>query len=136
MRANRRRDTQLELSVRSALHRLGFRFRVDYPIPIKGRRPVRVDIAFTKVKVVVELDGCFWHGCPQCTQGTPGKNRAYWSAKIGRNKERDLEHTSALEAAGWTVMRFWGHESPGAIVSAVAAEIDRARNRLDVRQPT
>ena len=74
----RRRDTKLELRVRRELHRRGLRFRVDY-----GPAPGRPDIALTRAKVSVFLDGCFWHGCP--LHGTwPKSNTDWWKAKTGR----------------------------------------------------
>src|SRR4051794_306972 len=62
MQANRGRDTAPELAVRSALHRLGWRFRVDVPLPFDRRR--RADIVFSRVGLYIFIDGCFWHGCP------------------------------------------------------------------------
>src|SRR4051812_42606545 len=106
MRANRRRDTKLEKQVRSALHLRGLRFRVDFAISLDGRRPVRPDIVFTRQRICVELDGCWWHGCDVCGQRSTSINGTYWHAKIARNKERDSEQTAALEAAGWAVLRF------------------------------
>lgn len=119
MRANRRRDTQLELSVRSLLHRRGMRFRVDYPIRLKDSRPIRPDLVFPRARLCVELDGCFWHGCEACSGGGPRSNQPYWGPKIARNKERDHEQTLALEAAGWRVLRFWGHELPERVADEV-----------------
>src|SRR3954470_7913249 len=110
MRANRRRDTVLELSVRSLLHRRGLRFRVDFPIRVGELRPIRPDLVFPRARLCVELDGCFWHGCEVCNSEGPRANRSYWGPKIARNKERDREQTRALEGAGWHVIRFWGHE--------------------------
>lgn len=100
----RRRDTRLELRVRRELHRRGLRFRVDY-----GPAPGRPDIALTRAKVAVFLDGCFWHGCP--LHGTwPKSNADWWKAKIGRNVERDARVREQLENAGWLVLRYWAHD--------------------------
>jgi DNA mismatch endonuclease (patch repair protein) len=121
MRANRRRDTQLELGVRSLLHGRGMRFRVDHPIRVEGRRPIRPDLVFPRARLCVELDGCFWHGCEECGSGGPKSNRTYWGPKIARNKERDLEQTRALEENGWRVVRFWGHESAERVADEVQA---------------
>jgi DNA mismatch endonuclease, patch repair protein len=120
MRANRRRETKLEIRVRQHLHRRGFRFRVDYPIRLDGRRPIRPDLVFTRLRICVELDGCWWHGCEECGYAVAGVNENYWRQKIARNKERDVEQTAALEQAGWTVLRFWAHRGPDAISDAVA----------------
>ncbi len=111
MSANRRRDTGPELALRRALHRRGFRFRVDLPLSPATGRSVRADIVFPKRRVAVFVDGCFWHGCP--THGTmPKANREYWEVKIAENRTRDIRNTSQLEAAGWTVLRLWEHLDP------------------------
>jgi DNA mismatch endonuclease (patch repair protein) len=103
------RDTGPELKIRSILHRLGFRYRVDYQ-PIKGIRR-RADVAFIGPRVTVFVDGCFWHGCPE--HGTwPKANSKFWRNKIETNKKRDAETTKLLEKAGWKVVRVWEHEDP------------------------
>lgn len=91
-------------------------------------RPIRPDIVFSRSRVAVFCDGCFWHGCPEHGQRHRGQNAHYWSPKITGNRERDLLHTEALEAAGWLVLRFWEHESADAIALAVAQAV-RARSR-------
>src|ERR1700732_2927625 len=84
MRANRRRDSAPERALRSALHRAGLRFRVDFPIRTPGARPVRPDVVFPARRIAVFVDGCFWHGCPE--HGTwPATNEAYWMQKIQAN---------------------------------------------------
>jgi len=120
MRANRRRDTKPEVAVRSALHRLGLRFRKDLPIRLASRS-VRPDIVFTRSKIAVFIDGCFWHQCPE--HGTmPRANRDYWGPKLARNVERDRAVDLALAADGWTVIRAWEHEPAG----QVAERVERA----------
>ena len=109
MRANRGRDTGPELAVRRALHARGLRYRVDHPLPFDRRR--RADIAFTRARVAVFIDGCFWHGCPE-HGATPRTNTEFWRAKIERNRARDRDTTERLEAMGWIVLRFWEHEAP------------------------
>jgi DNA mismatch endonuclease (patch repair protein) len=101
MAAIRRRDTGPERAVRSLLHARGLRYRVDLPIRLAGHRPIRPDIVFTRQRVAVFIDGCFWHGCPEHGQRPGIRNGAYWSPKIAGNAERDQRHTAALEAAGW-----------------------------------
>src|SRR4051794_28603431 len=89
MRANRRRDTGPELELRSALHALGLRFRVDVPIRPSEGRPVRPDVVFPRRRVAVFVDGCFWHGCP--AHWTRSRtNQGYWDEKVVANRERDL----------------------------------------------
>jgi DNA mismatch endonuclease (patch repair protein) len=127
MRAIRRRDTKPERQLRSALHRRGFRFRVDYPVPVDGRSP-RPDVAFTKYRIAVFIDGCFWHGCEEHAR-PPTSNAGYWGPKIARNIERDSEQTARLERAGWTVIRAWEHEPVDQVVERVAARIRTAQRR-------
>ena len=117
MRANRRRDTSPELAVRSAVHALGLRYRVDSkPLSDLNRR---ADLVFATAKVAVFVDGCYWHGCAE--HGTQAKTNAeYWELKIRRNKARDAETDARLAEAGWTVVRVWEHEE----VSEVAERIE------------
>jgi len=108
MRGNARTETSPERALRSALFRCGLRFRKYYPI-VTALGRVRVDIAFPRKRVVIFLDGCFWHSCP--VHGTkPGRNSEYWTAKLARNAERDSRNTEMLEAEGWKVVRIWEHE--------------------------
>jgi DNA mismatch endonuclease, patch repair protein len=109
MRANRGRDTKPELALRSAIHALGLRYRVGLrPIPEIRRT---ADIVFTKAKVAVFLDGCFWHGCPEHHRPAK-KNSEFWTAKITGNITRDANTDACLRQAGWRVIRVWEHENP------------------------
>lgn len=108
MQANRRRDTKPELALRSALHRAGYRYRCDLRIDLPEAR-VRPDIVFTRKRVAVFVDGCFWHSCPE-HGGRPSVNQSYWSPKLARNVERDERNTRMLTEAGWVVIRIWEHE--------------------------
>src|SRR5262249_46138637 len=63
---------------------------------------------FPRERVVVFVDGCFWHGCPRCYR-IPGSNSGYWSQKISRNRARDRRVTKELKSAGWKVLRIWEH---------------------------
>jgi DNA mismatch endonuclease Vsr len=67
------------------------------------------DFYFPSERVVIFIDGCFWHGCPRCGH-IPNANRPYWSVKIQRNQERDAQKTRLLSDMGLDVMRFWEHE--------------------------
>lgn len=119
MRSNRGRDTAPELAVRRRLHQAGLRYRVDYS-PLGGRR--RADVVFTRQRIAVFIDGCFWHGCPvHATQ--PKANADYWGPKLSRNIQRDRETRSMLEAAGWTVLQFWEHEDPQVVAGAICAAV-------------
>lgn len=122
MRAIRRRDSRPERALRSNLHAKGLRYRVDFAIPVEGSRP-RPDIAFTRQRVAVFVDGCFWHGCPE-HGGRPKVNSTYWDAKIARNRERDAEQTQRLVAGGWTVVRVWEHEDTAAVAQRIVGILD------------
>lgn len=101
-----RRDTTPELLLRRELWRRGLRYRVDHRVV--GRRR-RVDIAFTKARVAVFVDGCFWHSCPiHATR--PKNNGEWWAAKLEANMTRDRATDRELVDAGWTVIRVWEHE--------------------------
>jgi DNA mismatch endonuclease (patch repair protein) len=79
------------------------------------------DVTFTRQRIAVFLDGCFWHMCPE--HGTmPSHNRAYWQAKLQGNAARDLEVSAGLERGGWRVLRFWEHEE----ISQAAETIEAA----------
>ncbi|MBP7052452.1 MAG: very short patch repair endonuclease [Phycisphaerae bacterium] len=122
MRCVRRRDTGAEMAVRRCLHRLGLRYRVH-------RRPVegclaRPDIVFTRARVAVFIDGCFWHGCPK--HGTwPKTNSEWWRKKIVANMQRDRRHDAELRSAGWTVVRVWGHELPACAAERIQSVLLR-----------
>jgi DNA mismatch endonuclease (patch repair protein) len=107
MQANRRRDTKPELRLRSLLHAAGYRYRVDLRLDLGGAK-VRPDIVFTKRKIAVFIDGCFWHSCPEHGHA-PNVNQSYWSPKLARNRERDVRNSEALATAGWVVVRIWEH---------------------------
>jgi DNA mismatch endonuclease (patch repair protein) len=107
MLANRRRDSAQELALRSALHRRGLRFRVDLPIRAGGLT-TRPDIVFTRARVAIYCDGCFWHRCP-IHGSEPAANSEYWRPKLAANVERDRRANRALEQAGWRVLRIWEH---------------------------
>ena len=109
MQATRRRDTRAELDLRSRLHRMGLRYRVDQPI-LKGLRR-RADVVFRRERVAVFVDGCFWHACPQHATW-PKANSRWWRRKIEANVSRDRNTDERLSKAGWRVLRIWEHESP------------------------
>ena len=120
MVAQKRRDTLPEVALRRALHAMGMRFRVGLPVPGTPRRTM--DVAFTRAKVAIFVDGCFWHGCP--THGVdPKNNAAWWSHKLAENRRRDEETTRHLEALGWTVMRIWEHEDATAAAATIRERV-------------
>jgi DNA mismatch endonuclease, patch repair protein len=123
MQANRRRDTKPELRVRSILHRRGYRFRVDYPIQTATRMR-RPDIAFTRQRVAIFIDGCFWHLCPEHCR-MPARNRDYWEAKLRGNNQRDRLVDLELRNAGWAVLRFWEHQGAAEAADAIEWLVQR-----------
>ncbi len=109
MQANRSRDTRPEVALRSLVHGLGLRYRVAArPLPDVRRT---ADLVFTRARVAVFLDGCFWHGCPAHHRPSH-RNEEFWREKIQHTRERDAETDRLLDAAGWTVIRVWEHERP------------------------
>lgn len=126
MRSIRRRDTRPERLLRSELHRRGFRFRVDFPIPVQEGRSPRADIVFPRQKLAVFVDGCFWHGCTVHSK-PPKQNSGYWGPKIARNIERDEETNARLAANGWKVLRLWEHEDPGYALAEVEKRLAEQR---------
>ncbi|MCW4323238.1 MAG: very short patch repair endonuclease [Candidatus Thiodiazotropha taylori] len=115
-------DTTAELRIRRLLHAKGLRYRVDYPV-LKGTRR-RADIVFTKLKIAIFIDGCFWHGCPD--HGTwPKTNADFWRKKIETNQLRDRDTDQRLEDEGWRVIRIWEHEDPSAAAELIAQVVSQ-----------
>ncbi|MCH5344287.1 MAG: very short patch repair endonuclease [Acetatifactor sp.] len=104
----RGKDTSIEVTLRRALWKKGYRYRKNYT-----ELPGRPDIALTKYKIAIFCDSEFFHGKdwevlrPKLEKG---KNPDYWIPKIERNMERDKEKDSALLFADWTVIHFWGKD--------------------------
>jgi DNA mismatch endonuclease, patch repair protein len=99
----KRANTKPELTVRCALHSLGYRFRLQL-----GSVPGRPDIAFPLRKKAIFVHGCFWHaheGCP--LYKTPATRAEFWKAKFARNRERDSRLLRAAEQAGWKCLVIW-----------------------------
>jgi DNA mismatch endonuclease (patch repair protein) len=94
--------------LRSELHERGLRFRKDLLVRV-GSTKVHPDIVFTRARVAVFVDGCFWHGCPE-HQTVPKRNPEYWVPKLKRNVERDRESDAALSSEHWAIVRVWEHE--------------------------
>lgn len=127
MQANRGRDTKPEIRLRKELHALGLRFRVALrPVPELRRT---ADVVFTRARIAVFIDGCFWHGCP--THHTVAKTNAeFWAAKVEGNRRRDRETDELLREHGWLVVRVWEHEPIAAAAAAVqAAWMERTGRR-------
>jgi len=96
------RHTKPEIEVRRCLHKMGFRFRLH-----RRDLPGTPDIVLPRLKAVVFVHGCFWHG-HNCKRGhLPATNREFWGSKIQRNKVRDCQHRRSLSALGWRVVEVW-----------------------------
>lgn len=129
MKTQARRDTKPEMTLRRELYRLGLRYRVDRAVIPGVRR--RADVVFTRARVVVFVDGCFWHGCPM--HGTqPKANAEWWRSKLEANVARDRDTDERLRAAGWRVVRIWEHEDMRAaaltVHQLIASHRDLARS--------
>lgn len=114
------RDTSAERTLRAALHTRGLRYRIHVRPEPDLRRIA--DIVFTKSRVAVFVDGCFWHGCPEHAT-YPRRNGEWWAAKLARNKERDAETNRFLSLRGWTVIRVWEHEAPEEAAERIARAV-------------
>jgi DNA mismatch endonuclease (patch repair protein) len=120
MQSNRSRDTTPEVALRRLLHAKGFRYRVcARPLPEVRHT---VDIVFRKSRVAVQVNGCFWHGCPQHYRA-PLRNSDYWSAKIERNQARDRNLGQLLAAAGWLLIVVWEHDDAETAATSIATAI-------------
>ena len=106
MSANKAKDTSPELAVRKALHGKGIK---GYRLHSK-KIPGRPDIAFTRKRVAIFINGCFWHRCPICKLPYPETNKVFWKKKFERNKERDKEKRNVLLNNGWKVLVVWEHQ--------------------------
>ena len=106
MKRIRSTNTTPELLLRKELWRLGYRYRLNVA-KLKGKP----DLVFNKYKLIIFVDGEFWHGYNWLEKKPKIKaNRKYWIKKIERNMERDLENTNHLISKGYVVLRFWEHE--------------------------
>jgi len=124
MQAIRSRDTKPEKVIRRLVHAQGLRYRVAAkPLPDLRRT---ADMVFRPAKVAVFIDGCYWHGCPE-HYVSPKTNQGYWSDKVTGNVARDRDTDQRLAEAGWTVLRFWEHESADSCALAIAAAVTKLR---------
>jgi DNA mismatch endonuclease, patch repair protein len=109
----RQRDTKPELMLRKALWAAGRRYRKQAALP------GRPDLAFPGARLVVFVDGCYWHGCPR-HYSSPATNRPFWVEKLRGNTARDLRKDTELEAQGWRVLHIWECEVKGDLDATVA----------------
>ncbi len=122
MKLQKSRNTECELQLRSALHRIGLRFRTH-----RSLLPRRTaDIVFVSAKVVVFVNGCFWHGCRRHI-GWPKSNIRWWKNKIYNNVIRDQDTDYRLRQAGWKVVRTWEHDTPSVVAQRVASILKKPK---------
>lgn len=103
----RAKDTRPERVVRSLLHRLGYRFRLN-----RNDIPGKPDIVLPKYRTVIFVHGCFWHRHKGCSLAyTPKSNLAFWNKKFQRNIQRDAEVAEALKKTTWKQLIVWECET-------------------------
>jgi len=125
MRKIRGKDTLPERTVRSLLHRMGYRFRLH-----REDLPGTPDMVLPKYRAVVFIHGCYWHRHEACRRGqsTPSDNRVFWTDKFQKNVDRDRRTEEALSTLGWRVIVVWECEIRRTGLDALAA---RLRRELD-----
>lgn len=103
MRSVRNRDTKPEILVRSLLHRNGFRFRLH-----RKKLAGAPDIVLTRHRLIIFVNGCFWHSHRGCSRATiPTTNRVFWQKKLRDNRLRDRRNIRANRELGWRVLTVW-----------------------------
>ena len=112
----RGQDTGVEITLRRLIWGKGFRYRKNHRV-----MGIKVDLAFPRYRIVVFIDGCFWHGCP-AHYSVPKTRREFWAEKIRANVDRDRRQTMNLEDQGWKVIRVWEHKV-NLVPESVAQEI-------------
>src|SRR5262245_58300852 len=103
MQAVTSKDTAPEMAVRRLLHARGYRYRLH-----RRDLPGNPDLVFPRLRKVIFVHGCFWHG-HDCARGrrVPKSNTEYWVGKVARNRARDADHDRRLKANGWDVLAVW-----------------------------
>lgn len=120
----RQKGTRAEIDLRRALHAKVLRYRLHVPLLKKPRRIA--DIVFSRAMVVVFVDGCFWHGCPEHASW-PKSNVDFWREKIETNRSRDADTDQRLHALGRETVRIWEHEDASQAASRIAELVDARR---------
>ena len=126
----RNKDSQIELKLRRALWKAGFRYR-------KNVRSVFgcPDLVFKKLKIAVFCDSEFWHGYDWENRKNDFKsNREFWIPKIERNIARDIEVNEKLKSEGWTVLRFFGREIKKDVDACVKIISDTIEKKTNCRE--
>jgi DNA mismatch endonuclease (patch repair protein) len=132
MRKQKTKDTEPEKALRRALRARGLGgYRKHVQVLPDVRRTV--DLVFRSARVVVDVRGCFWHGCPaHARRGTA--NAAWWDQKLAGNVERDADTERRLIEAGWHLVIVWEHEDAEEAAERVSVVVRERRIRLDCRQ--
>lgn len=97
---------------------------------VSNHLPGRPDIVYPRLKVVIFVNGCFWHRCPVCALPPPKTNPEFWTRKFKRNVERDIFNKKELEEMGWRVLVVWEHElktDPRLAVAKITKILSRER---------
>lgn len=127
MSRQKSRDTKPEMQLRQALHKRGMRYWV-HRRPLPGVRRT-CDVVFPRLKIAVEVRGCFWHGC-ELHRSIPSNNREWWTEKITGNRKRDQETEEILRSSGWEVVVVWEHDDIEEAAVYISNLVDRARRYL------
>ncbi|ATC65473.1 very short patch repair endonuclease [Nibricoccus aquaticus] len=121
MASVRRKDTKPEMLLRRALHKLGYRYRIN-----QRSLPGSPDLVFAKRRVVIFVHGCFWHDHSGCRFATKPKSQAaFWADKFRANKERDSRAYMALKSTGWKTLVVWECALKGASLGKTILKADR-----------
>ena len=116
------KNTKPEVKLRKLLFSKGLR---GYKTSAKSLG--KPDIVFTKAKVIIFVDGCFWHKCPECFI-QPKTNASFWTRKINSNVKRDLLVNQKLKKEGWKVIRIWEHDIKKKNINNLASRIIKVVN--------
>jgi DNA mismatch endonuclease, patch repair protein len=138
----RSKNTKPELRLRSMLHNMGYRFRLNGKVAKrlhpKGVLPGKPDIVLSKYRTIFFVHGCFWHHHNGCKGATIPKTRTeWWLAKFARNVERDRENSTELQKLGWNVITVWECElkNPDKVRERITVELPRLTNLQYVQEP-
>ncbi|MBD9639854.1 DNA mismatch endonuclease Vsr [Ensifer sp. ENS07] len=98
----RGKDTKPETLIRKALFALGWRYRLH-----DKRLPGKPDLVFPRLRAVIFVDGCYWHGHDCHLFRMPSSRVHFWAEKIGRNRQRDIDVRRKLDELGWRHLTVW-----------------------------
>lgn len=121
----RSKNTRPEMIVRRYLFSCGFRFRVNLK-----RLPGTPDIVLRKYRTVILVNGCFWHGHDCDNYRVPKSNVEFWTKKIERNKERDLQKRLLLRKMGWHVIQVWECQLKSKVRETTLKSIEYTLNKI------